>query len=154
MSFREGMLQARGQIVFIAALVCSTAAIVYLEYLDTTGRMRDEVVAAAATTGEATPSWSAEWQSAAQSAISQGQGAYAADPANSIARVAALNAAVIGLAHGIGSAAEHRQAIEKVLTSLETDGSKADEALAPALALVAAASPQYKTRIMALLSWH
>ena len=43
MTFREGLLQARGQIVFILALAISTGVIIYLESLDTDSRIRSRV---------------------------------------------------------------------------------------------------------------
>jgi hypothetical protein len=41
--FREGLLEARGQIVFILALTVSTAVIIYLEALDTEDRIRGRI---------------------------------------------------------------------------------------------------------------
>lgn len=152
MSFRGGLLQARGQIIFIVALVCSTAVIVQLEYLDTTNRIRQQVLAAVSTTGEATGSLSPTLAEMAPSVIDEGRDDYAADPAAPGARAAALNAAVLGLAQGVGRARQHLDLIEQVVSALEA-GSREDIALvAPALMLTGAAVPDLEARISALLA--
>jgi hypothetical protein len=152
MSFREGLLQARGQIIFIAALACSTAVIVELEYLDTTNRIRQQVLAAASTTGETTGALSPTLAEIASSIIDQGRDAYVADPREPGARAAALNAAVLGLAHGLGQAREHLNAIEQIVSELEA-GTRQDVApVAPALLLTAAAIPDLEGRIFELLA--
>jgi hypothetical protein len=152
MSFREGLLQARGQIIFIAALVCSTAVIVQLEYLDTTSRIRQQVLAAASTTGEATGSLSSTLAEMAPLVIDQGRDAYAADPGEPGARAAALNAAVLGLAHGLGQARQHLNAIEQIVRELEAGTGQDVAPVAPALLLTAAAVPDLEGRISALLT--
>jgi hypothetical protein len=152
MSFREGLLQARGQIIFIAALVCSTAVIVQLEYLDTTERIRQQVLAAASTTGEPMGSLSPELGEIAPAVINEGRDAYAADPGEPGARVAALNAAVLGLAHGVGQARQHMNSIEQVVSGLEAETGQDIGPVAPALLLTAAAVPDLEARIRALLA--
>ncbi|NGP16450.1 hypothetical protein [Devosia aurantiaca] len=149
MSFRDGMLQARGQIVFIAALLCSTAAIVYLEYFDTTGRIRDQVIAAQATTGSKAPVLAPDFVG---TAMQMGEDAYGADPSTAGNRAAALNAAVLGLSQGLGQPAQHRQSLEQVIATLEAEAPSAAQEVAPALALVAAAVPDLEPRVRALLA--
>ena len=55
MIFREGLLEARGQIVFILALTISTAVIIYLEALDTEDRIRGRIEEALVGGGAAAP---------------------------------------------------------------------------------------------------
>ena len=149
MSFRDGMLQARGQIVFIAALIFSTVAIVYLEYLDTTGRIRDQVIAAQAVTGAVAPPLAPE---VVGSAMQRGRDAYGTDSSTAGNRAAALNAAVLGLAQGLDQPAQHRQLLEQVIATLEAEAPSSAREVAPALALVAAAVPDLEPRVRALLA--
>ena len=151
MSFREGLLQARGQIAFIAALVISTGIIIYLETIDTSARIREQVVATIGTSGTSEMRLSPEVYPALEAAAAAGRAAYAADPTRPVNRAAALNAATLGVAHGFGSLAEQHQMIEAVLLDLQRADRSELEALAPALALVSAAMPQYRSRISALL---
>ncbi|SFV27909.1 hypothetical protein SAMN05216456_0391 [Devosia crocina] len=149
MSFREGLLQARGQIAFTAALIVSTAAIIYLEGIDTTARIREQVVADIAVTGSAGQP-DVRSRSALEAAVDSGRTVYEANPQVPFAQAAALNAAVLGVSQGIGVVAEHHRLVDEIIGTLETSG--ADAAIHPALGLVAAAMPQFETRISPLLA--
>ncbi|WP_108397268.1 hypothetical protein [Devosia submarina] len=151
MSFRDGLLQARGQIVFIAALVCSTAAIVYLESLDTTERLRAQVVASVMATGSASPSLTPQLRPVIEAAVEDSSRAFEADPATLATQATALDAAVLGLIHGIGTRARHEEIVERILDQLEATDTENALAIAPSLGLAAAAMPDLQSRISALL---
>lgn len=152
MRFRDGLLQARGQIAFIAALVVSTGIIIYLESIDTSVRIREQVVANLGITGTPGTPLSSELHKSLENAAAAGRAVYAADPALAVNRAAALNAAVLGVAHGLGTVAEHHQLVETVLADLEGASRAEVQELGPALALVSAAMPQYQLKIAALLA--
>lgn len=152
MSIRDGLLQARGQIAFVAALAVSTAVIIYLEAIDTNARIREQVVATIGTTGAVETSLSASVQDDIEASIDEALKAYEADPSTALNKSAALNAAVLGVAHGIGSARGYHQIVDTVLSGLEAGVVSEVRAAAPALALVSAAMPQYRERISALLA--
>lgn len=152
MSFREGLLQARGQIAFIAALAISTGIIIYLENIDTSARIREQVMARLGTTGTADAPLSPELQPSLEAAAATGRAAYAADPSLALNRAAGLNAAALSVAHGFGSIGEQHRIIEAVLADLQGASRVEIQSLAPALALVSAAMPQYQPEISTLLS--
>lgn len=146
MSFREGLLQARGQIAFLLALVCSTAVIIYLEAFDTQARIRDQVVAEMASGPAAQRS--PEFDQAARIAIETARSEFS----NLVAhRAAVLNATVLGIAQNLESADVLRQEADKVLTLIEDGDQEQTWQLAPALALLAAAVPEFEPRVVALL---
>lgn len=152
MSFRDGLLRARGQIAFLVALVASTAVIIYLETLDAEGRIRDQVVASLAVGGEIEAAPSADLEATVEAALGRARDAFALDPQPQANRAAVLNAAVLGIARGIGSSAQHRLDAETVLNLLEGETPGEAQAVAPALVLLAVAVPEYQPRVSALLS--
>lgn len=152
MSFRDGLLRARGQIAFLVALIASTAVIIFLETLDAEGRIREQVVASLAVGGEAKVAPSADLEATVEAALGSARDAYALDPQSRANQAAVLNAAVLGIARGIGSSAQHRLDAETVLNLLEGETPGEAQAVAPALVLLAVAVPEYQPRVSALLS--
>lgn len=150
MGFREGLLRARGQIAFLVALVCSTGVIIYLEMLDAEGRIRDQVTASLVTSGQ--DALSPDLKGIAETTVDRARQDFAIDPQATANRAAVLNGTVLGIAQGVGSAAQHRVDAEKVLDLLESEPREQTDAVAPALALQAAAIPAYEPRVSALLA--
>lgn len=150
MGFKQGLLRARGQIAFLVALACSTGVIIYLETLDAEGRIRDQVVASIAASGE--QELAPDLEGAIRTAVDRAREEFTRDPQAAASRAAVLNVTVLGIAQGIGSAAQQRLDAEEVLDLLESEPPEQAEAVAPALALLAAAVPDFLPRVSALLA--
>lgn len=151
MSFGEGLLRARGQIAFLLALAGSTAAIIYLEALDTQGRIREQLVGELGASGRISAAGSPDLTLAARTAINTASEGDLIDQDSVAHRAAALNAAVVGISRGIGPATAHRQSADRVLSLIEDGDSLQVRTLAPALVLLAAAMPEFEPRVLALL---
>jgi hypothetical protein len=150
MNFRQGLLRARGQIAFLLALVCSTGAIIYLETLDAEGRIRDQVVASVAVSGE--DEFATGLRAMTEAAILKARGDFARDPKAALNRAGVLNASILAIAQRIGSASQHRLDAEEILEMLEGEPPEQASAIAPALTLLAAAIPDFQPRVSALLT--
>lgn len=150
MGFRQGLLRARGQIAFLAALVCSTGVIIYLETLDAESRIREQVVASIAATGES--EFPLSLRDTAEVALAKARRDFARAPNVAAHRAALLNAAVLGIAQGLGSASQHRSDSEEVLALLDSEPPEQTKVIAPALTLLAAAIPEFEPKISALLA--
>jgi hypothetical protein len=66
-------------------------------------------------------------------------------------RAAVLNATVLGIAQNLGPPDVLRQEADRVLTLIENGDQEQIWQLAPALALLAAAVPEFEPRVVALL---
>ena len=146
MIFREGLLEARGQIVFILALAISTGVIIYLEALDTEDRIRGRIQEALVgdRSSVAAPGPVAD---RARAALRQAEAAYAADRAAPDARAALLTALAGAVQLGTLAAAEARPRAEEVLAAVEADRSASPPGLAAALGVTAAVFPDLQERI-------
>jgi len=151
MSSAEGLLRARGQIAFLLALVCSTIAIIYLETFDAEARIREQLIAELAASGSVSASRSPDLERAARTAIDTVAEGSLTDQESTAQKAAALNAAVVGMAHGVGPATTHRRNADQVLNLIEKGDSEQVRTLAPALVLLAAAMPEFEPRVLALL---
>lgn len=150
MSFREGLLRARGQIAFLLALVGSTVAIIHLETVDAEARIREQLVGELGASGRILGAGSSELALAARTAIDAARDGLTNQDSVAL-RAATLNAAVVGISRGIGPAEAHRQEADQVLSLIENGDSQQIRALAPALVLLAAAMPEFEPRVLALL---
>jgi hypothetical protein len=96
-TFREGLLKARGQIAFVTALVLSTAFIIYLEALDTEERIQSRVSAELARQRSPQASMPPPLLSAVTAAIHRAEDAYKQEPdaaANRASVLASVSSAV------------------------------------------------------------
>ncbi|MHA6691314.1 hypothetical protein [Devosia sp. A449] len=151
MKFSEGLLRARGQIAFLLALACSMAVIIYLETLNTSERIRAQVVAEAGMSGQSLEPRSDNLTVAVRLAIDNNRVAFTDDPGAPTNRAGMLNAAVLGLAFGVGPAEVQKQEADAVLALIEAGNPQEVWALAPALGLLAATVPEFESRVLSLL---
>jgi hypothetical protein len=151
MKFSEGLLRARGQIAFLLALACSMAVIIYLETINASERIRAQVVAEAGITGQSLEPRSDDLTAAVRLAINNNRLAFDGDPGVPANQAGMLNAAVLGIAFGVGTVEEQKKDAEAVLTLIEAGNRQDLWALAPALGLLATAVPEFETRVLALL---
>jgi hypothetical protein len=147
--FREGLLEARGQIVFILALTVSTAVIIYLEALDTEDRIRGRIEEALVGGGAAV-SAPAPIADRARAALRRAEEAFAANPAAPESRAALLTALAGAVQLGALGAGEARPRAQAVLAAVEADGAAPPPGLAAALGVAAAAFPDLQERIARL----
>lgn len=145
MAFRDGLLQARGQIVFILALTITTAIVIHLETLDTGHRIRTSVEESLGRErGSVVPQ---ALRNRADAALRRAEAAYAGAP-NAVENRAAVLAALAGAAQS--GALDHEQArtrADAVLRSIEADASPPAPVLAAALSAAAVAFPALQERI-------
>ncbi len=151
MSFSEALLRVRGQLAFLLALVCSTAVIIYLEALDAEARIRDQVVAQVAVTGEI-PDQSRVLSQSARDALELARSDFERDPEVPLHQAAILNAVVLATANGVDTADALRGDAGRVLAMLEQGSGQQVRMLAPALGLLATAVPELEPRVLALLN--
>ncbi|HEX2554973.1 MAG TPA: hypothetical protein VHL98_14835 [Microvirga sp.] len=147
MIFREGLLEARGQIVFILALAISTGVIIYLEALDTEERIRGRIDAALVGSRPAPAAVPEPVADRARAALRRAEEAYTAAPAAPEARAALLTALAGAVQLGVVAAGETRPRVETVLAAIESDRAAPPTGLAAALGVVAAAFPDLQERI-------
>ncbi len=146
MIFREGLLQARGQIVFILALGISTGVIIYLEALDTEDRIRGRVQEALVGSGGAAPT-AAPVAERARAALRRAEEAYAANRAAPDARAAMLTSLSAAVQLGLMGSGEARPRAEEILAAIEADRTPPSPLLASALSAASAAFPALQGRI-------
>lgn len=148
MVFREGLLQARGQIVFILALAVSTGVIVYLEALDTEDRIRGRIQEALVGPGPAAVAGPVAER--ARAALRRAEEAYTADRNAPEARAALLAALSTAVQLRLVGAAEALPRAEEVVAAVEADRTAPPPALVAALSAAAAAFPDLQARIARL----
>jgi hypothetical protein len=144
---REGLLQARGQIVFILALAVTTGVIIYLEALDTEDRIRgriEEALVGSRASAAPVPEPVAE---RARAALRRAEEAFAADRLAPDARATLLTALSAAVQLGLVGPAEARPRADEVLAAIESDGTPPPPQLAAALSAAAAAFPPLQERI-------
>ena len=147
MSFREGLLQARGQIVFILALTISTGVIIWLEALDTEQRIQGRVQEALL---QGAPRASGPLADRAEAALRRAEEAYARDSRASESRAALLTAQAAAVQLGLRRAEDLRSRTEEVLAGIEADRTPATPGLAAALTAAGAVMPALRERIARL----
>jgi hypothetical protein len=149
-TFREGLLKARGQITFVAALAISTGIIIHLEALDTEERIQARVAAEISRQKENAAAAPQPLRAAVGVALRQAEEAYARDPA---ANRALLLTSVSGAARlGVMETSEGLARIGKALDSIEQNPGERSAALVSALGVAAAAFPTLQDRIARLSS--
>ncbi len=147
MIFKEGLLQARGQIVFILALAVSTGAIIYLETLDTEDRIRGRIEEALAGSRVAAASVPEPVAERARAALRRAEEAFAADRRARDAQATLLTALSAAAHLGLVGPAEARSRADDVLAAIEAEPAPPTPLLAAALSAAAAAFPPLHERI-------
>ncbi len=149
MSFREGLLKARGQITFIVALALSTGVIIYLEALDTEERIQSRVTAEVARQRNAPPV-SPPIEAAVRANLARAEQAYAADPNNAAHRAALLTSLSSAVQLGIRRPDEGLAGAQKVLDGIESQRGDQNPVVGSALGVAALAFPSLQDRITRL----
>jgi hypothetical protein len=154
-TFREGLLKARGQIAFVTALVLSTAFIIYLETLDTEERIQSRVSAELARQRGAPASVSPSLVSAVTTAMRRAQEAYKQEPDTAANRASLLTSVSSAVQLGIIGSSEGHSQIERILDDMERKPedkpAERNVTLASALAVTAATFPTLQDRVSRLL---
>ena len=151
MTFREGLLKARGQIAFVTALLLSTAFIIYLETLDTEERIQSRVSAELARQRGAPASISPSLRTAVTAAMRKAQEAYEQEPDAAANRASLLTSVSSAVQLGIIGSAEGHPQIQRILDDIERKPGERNATLASALAVTAATFPSLQDRVSRLL---
>jgi hypothetical protein len=147
LTFREGLLKARGQITFIVALAISTGVIIYLEALDTEDRIQSRVAAEVARQRRAPAPVSSPIEAAIRTNLNRAEEAYAADPANVAHRAALLTSLSSAVQLGIRKPEEGLAGVQKILDDIEKRTGEQTPTLGSALGAAALAFPSLQDRI-------
>lgn len=149
MSFREGLLKARGQITFIVALAISTGFIIYLEALDTEDRIQSRVAAELARQKNL-PAVTPTVEAAVRANLARAEEAYAADPNDAAHRAALLTSLSSAVQLGIRRPDEGLAGAQKVLDGIERQRGDQGPIVGSALGAAALAFPSLQERIARL----
>lgn len=150
MTFKEGLLKARGQITFIVALALSTGVIIYLETLDTEARIQQRVTAELARRGGTGAMPSPALDSSVRQTLRQAEEAYAADPAAAANRAAILMSLSTAVQLGILTPDEGKSRVRVVMDRMAQQRGETSVALASALQAVAVTFPDLQAQTTAL----
>ncbi len=145
MSFRQGLLAARGQIAFVSALAACTAVIIHLENLDTEERIRERVAAELARGPAAVASPAG--RALGEAALRRAEEAHGARPDAPEAQAALLTALSAAVQLGALEAEAARPRVEALLGRAEGSDAPPPPALAAGLSAAAAAFPGLRERI-------
>jgi hypothetical protein len=143
-TFREGLLKARGQLAFVTALVLSTAVIIYLEALDTEERIQSRVSAELARHRSAAAPVPAPLGEAVAAAMRRAQEAYGREPETAGNRTAMLTSVSSAVQLGIVASQEGLSQVQKVLDDMERKPGERNANVASALAVAAATFPTHQ----------
>jgi hypothetical protein len=150
LTFREGLLKARGQITFIVALALSTGVIIYLEALDTEERIQSRVTTELARQRNAPATVSPSIEAAVRANLTRAEQAYAADPGNEAHRAALLTSLSSAVQLGIRKPDEGLSGAQRILDEIEGQPGDRNPAVASALGAAALAFPSLQERIAKL----
>jgi hypothetical protein len=149
-TFREGLLKARGQLAFVTALVLSTGFIIYLETLDTEARIQNRA-AELARQANGAPAVSEPLRAAVAATLRRARDAFERDPAAAANRAAILTSVASAVQLGVMASSEGLAQAQKVLDGLERNPGEQNPNLASALAAIAATFPSLQDRIGRLM---
>lgn len=152
MTFRDGLLKARGQITFVVALAVSTGIIIYLEALDTEDRIQERVAAEISRQKGAAAPAPQPLQAAIGAALREAQASYASDPGAAASRAALLTAVSSAVQLGVLDPEDGLSRVRKVLDELERKPGERTAVLVSALGAAAAAFPTLQDRVARLSS--
>jgi hypothetical protein len=152
LTFREGLLKARGQITFIAALTISTGIIIYLETLDTEERIQGRVATELARQRNAPPSISPAIDARVKANLQRSEEIYSTDPTAATARAALLAALASAVQLSILRPEDGLTRAQRVLADMESQTGEVTPVLVSALGAAAVAFPSLQDRIAGLAS--
>ncbi len=152
MTFREGLLKARGQLTFIAALAISTGIIIYLETLDTEAHIQSRVASEIARRNGSAAEPAPALRGAVRSTLAQSEEAYAADPSSATNRAALLISLSTAVRLGILKPEEGLSKAQKVVDEIAQRRGETNIALSSALSAAAATFPSLQERVSTLQS--
>jgi len=149
-TFKTGLLKARGQITFIIALALSTGFIIYLETIDTETRIQSRVTAELARQRNAPASVAPPIDAAVRSNLQRSEGAYASAPEAGANRAALLVSLSSAVQLGILKPEEGLTKTQRILSDMERRETEMTPVLIAALGASAVAFPSLQDRIAAL----
>jgi hypothetical protein len=149
---REGLLKARGQITFIAALAISTGIIIYLETLDTEERIQGQVATELARQRNAPPSISPAIDARVRANLRRSEEVYSAEPNAPASRAALLVSLASAVQLNILRPEDGLAKAQRVIADMERQKGEVPPVLASALGTVAVAFPSLQDRVAGLAS--
>jgi hypothetical protein len=152
LTFREGLLKARGQITFIAALTISTGIIIYLETLDTEERIQGRVATELARQRNAPPTISAAVDARVRANLQRSEEIYSAEPTTAASRAALLTSLASAVQLSILRPEDGLTRAQRVIADMERQTSEVTPVLVSALGAAAVAFPTLQDRIASLAS--
>ncbi len=152
MSFRTGLLNARGQITFIIALALSTGFIIYLETLDTEARIQGRVTTELARQRNAPAHIAPSVDAAVRANLQRSEEAYASDPSPIANRAALLVSLASAVQLSILRPEDGLSKAQGVLSDMERQKGEITPLLISALGAAAVAFPSLQDRIASLAS--
>jgi hypothetical protein len=151
-TFKEGLLKARGQITFVTALAVSTGIIIYLEALDTEARIQARVAAEMSRQRSAAAPAPQPLQAAVGAALREAQANYESDPGAAASRAALLTSFSSAVQLGVLGPEDGLARVGRLLDEMEQRPGERTSALVSALGAAAAAFPTLQDRIARLSS--
>jgi hypothetical protein len=152
LTFREGLLKARGQITFIAALTISTGIIIYLETLDTEERIQGRVATELARQRNAPPSISPAIDARVKANLQRSEEIYSAEPTAAASRAALLTSLASAVQLSILRPEDGLTRAQRVIADMERQTGEVTPVLNSALGTAAVAFPSLQDRIAGLAS--
>ncbi|WP_201862793.1 hypothetical protein [Microvirga soli] len=152
MTFREGLLKARGQITFIAALTISTGIIIYLESLDTEERIQGRVSTELARQRNAPPSISPAVEARVKANLQRSEEMYSAEPNAAASRAALLTSLASAVQLSILRPEDGLTRAQRVIADMERQTGEVTPVLVSALGATAVAFPSLQDRIATVAS--
>lgn len=147
MTFRDGLLKARGQLTFIAALAISTGIIIYLETLDTEERIQGRVATEISRQRHAPESILPAIDAKVKASLQKSEEAYGSDPHSPSNRAALLVSLASAVQTSILKPEDGLLRIQRVLADMERSKSELSPVLLAALGTAAVAFPSLQERI-------
>jgi hypothetical protein len=150
LTFRDGLLKARGQLTFLVALTISTGIIIYLETLDTEERIQGHVATELSRQRNAPASVSPSIDAAVRANLQRTEEAYAADPNAAVNRAALLVSLSSAVQLSILKPEDGLSRVQRVISGMERQRGETNPVLVSALGAAAVAFPSLQDRIASL----
>lgn len=147
MTFRDGLLKARGQLTFIAALAISTGIIIYLEALDTEAHIQGRVATELSRQMHAPTTVSPAIDAAVRANLQRSEQAYGADPDSPASRAALLSTLSSAVQLGILKPEDGLTRVQRILADMERRRGEPSTVVDAALGTAAVAFPSLQDRI-------
>jgi hypothetical protein len=151
-TFREGLLKARGQLTFIAALAISTGIIIYLEALDTEAHIQGRVATELSRQRNAPATVSPAIEATVRANLQRSEEAYSGDPGSAANRAALLASLSSAVQLGILKSEDGLARAQRILADMERQRGEPSPVVDAALGTAAVAFPSLQERIASLNS--